>query len=505
MKDVIIIGAGLGGLVSGAMLAKAGMKVRVLERHFIPGGYATSFNRKVQGLKRPAEFEVSLHLIGDLGEGGALREVLSELGVMDRVEFIRAKSLYRAVFPDGEIRVESYDTYLQALQEKFPEEGEGIQALFEEFIRIRKEILFMMNKTNRGESIDLFADGPTVLVYNNLSLEQVIAQFVHSPELKSVFAQQWQYYGLPPSQISSVYYAYAWTEYLLFGGWYPKGRSQQISNALTEIIKENGGEVLTRQHVTQIVVEDGIAKGVKTQKGEYASDIVISNADPIQTFGKLIGYEKLPRRYVKKLDSLKPSLACVQAYLLLDIDFPSVYGEVDHEIFVNEYYDLEHAFQDILDEDYKTLPFGITVYENINPEYQANGKTTMSLFVLSRFEDWSELDEQSYSQKKEAIIRILLNRLERRYPGISQHIVHVELSTPRTNKFYTENMRGAIYGAQQSVDQCLHRRLSQTTPIEGLFLAGAWTRPGGGYSGVIWSGYNLARQLLLHSKEVVLQ
>ncbi|MCZ8513160.1 NAD(P)/FAD-dependent oxidoreductase [Paenibacillus filicis] len=505
MKDVTIIGAGLGGLVSGANLAKAGMKVRVLEKHIIPGGYATSFNRKVQGIKRPVEFEVSLHLIGDLAEGGALREVLTDLGVMDRVEFIRAKSLYRAVFPDSDVRVESYEAYLRALQERYPEEQKGIEALFEQFVRIRKEILFMMNKTNNGETIDLFTDGPTVLAYNNLSLGQVLDQYIASPELKSVFSQQWAYYGLPPSQISSVYYAYAWTEYLLFGGFYPKGRSQQISNALTEIIKENGGEVLTRQHVTQIVVEDGKAKGVRTKKGEFASDIVISNADPVQTFGQLVGYEKLPRRYVKKLESLKPSLACVQAYLLLDIDFPTVYGEKDHEIFVNEYYDLEQGYRDTLDERYETMPFGITIYEVMNPEYQASGKTTMSLFVLSRYEDWNELDEINYTQKKEAVTRILLNRLERLYPGVSSHIEHVELSTPRTNHFYTGNVQGAIYGAQQSVDQCLHRRLPQTTPIEGLFLVGAWTQPGGGYSGVIWSGHNLARQLLLQNKEVVVQ
>ena len=109
MKVVTIIGAGLGGLVSGAMLAQAGMKVRVLEQHIIPGGYATSFRRKSKQMSRPVEFEVSLHLMGDLGDGGALREVMHEIGVLDRLEFMRAHSLYRAVFPDQEVQVRNYD------------------------------------------------------------------------------------------------------------------------------------------------------------------------------------------------------------------------------------------------------------------------------------------------------------------------------------------------------------------------------------------------------------
>lgn len=504
MKVVTIIGAGLGGLVSGAMLAQAGMKVRVLEQHIIPGGYATSFRRKSKQMSRPVEFEVSLHLMGDLGDGGALREVMHEIGVLDRLEFMRAHSLYRAVFPDQEVQVRNYEAYLQVLEERFPEEREGIRELFATFICLRQEMLLLMKKTNQGLTADLLEDGPTLMAYNHASLSSVLDEFLHSPTLKSVIAQQWQYYGLPPSQLSAVYYAYAWTEYILYGGFYPKGRSQTLSNTLVEIIKEHGGELHTRQQVVKIDLQDGAVCGVETRKGYYKTDWVISNIDPWQTFDKLIGYEHLPRRYIKKLEAIKPSLSCVQAYLLLNIDFPSQYGETDHEIFVNETYDLEQGFAHILEEQYDRMPLSITVYENLNPSYQATaGKTTMSLFILSRYEHWAHLSEDDYRAKKQRVTDILLTRLNRLYPGITEYIEYVELSTPRTNHSYTSNKLGAIYGAQQSVDQCLHRRLPQKTPIEGLYLAGAWTQPGGGYSGVIWSGYNLAKQLLLSQKEVI--
>lgn len=504
MKDVTVIGAGLGGLTSAALLAKHGKRVRVLERHFMAGGYATSFRRKTREMPRRAEFEVSLHLMGDLGEGGALRAVLSELGVLDQVEFLRADSLYRALLPGMDIQVQSYETYEQTLMLRYPKEQAGIRGLFARFIQLRQEMLLMMNKANRGEDSDIFSDAPTLFACSSLSLKQLLDEYIKSPELQSIIGQQWQYYGLPPSQISAAYYAYAWTEYMLYGGYYPKGRSQQISNALVQIIKDHGGEVLLRQEVTQIEVEGGAVRGVCTKKGYFPTESVISNADPRETFGRLIGHERLPRKYVRRLEALKPSLGCVQAYLLLDIEFQKVYGEQNHEIFVNEYFDLEQAYEDMLKERYDQMPFSITIYENLNSEYQMSGKTTLSLFILNPFDGWSGLDKQAYAAKKAEVTEVLLGRLERLYPNIRQHIDFVELSTPLTNRSYTGNWQGAIYGAQQSVEQSLHRRLPQTTPIQGLYLAGAWTRPGGGYSGVIWSGYNLAKQLL-RNEEVVIQ
>jgi phytoene dehydrogenase-like protein len=224
---------------------------------------------------------------------------------------------------------------------------------------------------------------------------------------------------------------------------------------------------------------------------------VISNVDPFQTFGKMIGFEKVSMKYKNKISKIQPSLASVQAYAVVNANMQQDYNEFDHEIFINDSYDLEKSYEDVLTGDYKRMPLGVTIYENIYPEYQGNpNKSTLSLFQLCHYDDWKGLEKEEYLQKKKEVIAIMLERLEDLFPDISSKIEYIELSTPLTNERYTNNLNGAIYGAAQTVKQAMHRRLSQFTPIEGLYLAGSWTRPGHGYSGVISSGYNLATQLV---------
>lgn len=493
--DVIIIGSGIGGLIAGASLARKGKKVLVFEQHSIAGGYATSFRRKKY------RFEVSLHLIGDLDNGGIINKIYKDIGILPSVEFHKVSSLYKVIFPDRHLIAKYRTDYTKTLQEMFPAEAPNIEQLFELFSNIRSDILSLNEMSHSGEFINMAIDAPFVFKYQKYTLKKLLDEYFNTDELKAIISQYWFYFGLPPSRISALFYAYVWTEYFCYGGYYPHDRSQVISNRLVELIKSNGGEVYVNSKVKQILVENKTAVGIKLHNNKtYYSDSIISNANILTTFRDLVGYEHLKNRYIKKIENIEPSISCIQVYLCLDINISDMYGESNHEIFVNESYDMEKAYRDIVEDRIDDAPFGITIYENIIKGYNMQGKTTLSLIQLSNYDNWSNLVQNEYIQKKEWALSCLLERLDRVFPNITQHIVFKNISTPITNERYTGNIRGAMYGAALTVQQTLSNRVSQVTPICNLLLAGAWTRPSSGYSGCTWSGYNAA-QIILGGKD----
>ncbi|AFC30702.1 hypothetical protein PM3016_3899 [Paenibacillus mucilaginosus 3016] len=386
MQDVIIIGSGLGGLVTGAYLSKEGSSnVTVLERHYVHGGFATSFRR------RPWEFDVSLHCLSGLAQGGRVGQIFEELGMFGRVEFHRAENLYRAVFPEHDLSVSGDPgAYRETLHRLFPQERGAIDGFFHACAEIREE---MIHTHSRKPS--------TIIAYKDDSLQQMMDRFTMSKELQCMLAQFWVYFGLQPSELSAVYFAYAWTDYHHFGGYYPQGRSQRISDALKAIIEENGGRVITREDVEEITAPGGRVNGVRTKRGhEYSADLVISNIHPGQTLSRLSDPGSVPAAYREKVRRLRPSYSCLQAYLIMRGSLSEEYGEHHHEIFLNPTYDLNTIGEAIRTEQYEAMPLCITAYENIAPGYQPQPVTTLTVMQLCEAEGWTGAGRCGLSSKE---------------------------------------------------------------------------------------------------------
>lgn len=492
--DTIVVGAGLGGLVAAANLTRAGRKVLVLEQHVTPGGYATTFRRKGE------EIEVSLHALGDLGPGGALPRILAQSGIgPDQVPFRPTPTLYRAEFPDYRISVGQFDPvgYGEQLRRDFGARADRVPELIDKFRAIYSELQQLMEQRLADASVDFFNVAPTVVQYQNATLGDLLAEYVTCPHLAAVLSPLWQYFGLPPSQVAAIGFAYPWTEYHCFGAHYPVSRSQTLSDALVDQIRRHGGEVRLRSRVERILVGPDGAEGVELQDGTRCfAGGVVCNANPDTVFRKLLGDTPLPARYMKRLQRAAPSLGCLQLYAIIDGNMREAFGETEHEVFLFEQYDQDQAYQDILAHRVERAPLTLTVYNNVDPAYCSPGRSLISAFQLSHMEAWRLLSPAAYRKEKERTIAVIRERLERRYPGINRMMVHCELSTPRTNLRYTGNPDGAIYGSNLTVENSSLRRISHDTPIRNLYLTGAWTQPGGGYSGVIWSGYLAANRLL---------
>ncbi|RPI44216.1 MAG: FAD-binding protein, partial [Bacteroidetes bacterium] len=234
--DVIVIGAGLGGLTAGARLAKGGKKVLVLEQHDRPGGCATTFRR------RDFTMEVGLHEMDGLHPRDIKNRIFQDLGITGKVDFLEVPEFYR--FLNGRVDIvipHRAAEAIKVLKERFPAEGKGIDIYFDHVLNARK----IATGGGKDCSVGEFLDG-----------------IIPDEDLKLVLLGNLGYFHDDPYSLSLFYYLNAQGSY--FGGRanYIRGGSRALSEALAGIIAENGGAVLLNSLVTSIDYEGRTPAGV---------------------------------------------------------------------------------------------------------------------------------------------------------------------------------------------------------------------------------------------------
>ena len=491
--DAVIVGSGLGGLSCAAAFARQGFKALVLEQHDKPGGYATAF-------RRPGGFvfDVSLHSTV-VGERGGLHNLIPGFPEIKDAEFVPHPHLYRAIYPDYDLRVEQKNlpAYIQTLTHHFPEEKAGIQALFGDMSGLAAEVMKLSHAGGKPDMSRFPADFPYLFANYNKTWGQMMDAHVQDSKLKAIVSTLWPYYGLPPSKLACIYYALPTVSYLNEGGYYPRGRSQTISDAMVRFIEAHGGKLLLGTRVEKILTKDGAAYGVTTaDKREYKGRVVVSNANAWDTFHGMLEPAGFLKEYMARMDRFTPSLSSFIVFLGLKRDLVSKSGMGDTEVFYDPGYDPEAAYRKFVEADMTNAGFGAMFYDNLFNGYSPAGKNTLTLVTLQGFDHWKKYErdywagrKDAYHAEKERMANILIRQAEEvLLPGLSKAIEVKEAATPLTNVRYTGNYRGAIYGWDQTLDNSNPRRLAHVTPVRNLYLSGAWTSPGGGYGGVLASG-----------------
>lgn len=500
--DAVIIGAGLGGLSCGAAFARQGFKALVLDQQTKPGGYATTF-------RRPGgfEFDVSLHST-TVGERNGLADLIPGFPEIKGVEFVLHPSLFRVIFPDYDFRVpqKNPQSFIDTLSGYFPQEKEGIAGLFDDMKGLASDI----NKYSQAQgklNMGTFPkDFPFLFKSFNKTWGQLVDMRLTDPKLKALVSWLWGYYGLPPSKLSCFYYALPTIGYLTEGGYYPKGRSQAISRALAKFIEDRGGKVKLGTRVETIVTKDHAAVGVRTSSGQvYGGRVVVSNANAPDTFHRMMPDETdFLKDFLTRMDKYAVSFSIYQVFLGLKRDLVREAGLTDSEIAIETGYDPEQDFLDMAKADAETCGYGLTLYDNVFQGYSPSGKNTVTITVGQSYDYWAKYEadylkgnKTAYRADKERQADILIERAEKKLlPGLRQAIEVKEVGTPLTNLRYTGNYRGAVYGWDQTLDNSGPSRMPHKTPIKNLYLAGAWTSPGGGYGAVIPSGLECFAEIM---------
>ncbi len=499
--DVIIIGAGLGGLTAGAKLSKEGKKVLLIEQHNIPGGCATTFKRK--GFK----IEVGLHMIDGLDDGDPKLKIFNELGVLDNLDFKRVPEFYRFVKPGLDITIpDDYEKAINILTERFPAEKKGILKFFKIILALRKEVFKVpRQKWLYWLSLPLFPFRcPNLMMRENETVGKLIDTLFKDEDLKLVLLANLGYYHNNPHTMSLSYYSVAQGSFFRGGGYFIKGGSQMLSDYLASIIEDHGGKIIYRHMVNEIIIENGAASGVKYSKksateGEQQiayGKYIVANAALPNVIEELIK----DKQAQTKLADAAGNPVIAPSILSVYLGFKRPLKELGNNIYSTIFYDESiSSISELEKYHYMDLSKRVCIfvdYSQIDSGLAPDGKSVGVFSAMDYISDWDTLTKEQYKEKKELAAQTLIDRLNKHIPGIKDEIEYYEVATPTTIRRYTLNPQGTAYGYAQIPSQAGRKRMKIQSPIPNLFFASAWTEPGHGFTGAILSGNWCAEDIL---------
>ena len=501
--DVVVVGAGLGGLSAATNLASRGRKVLLLERHNIPGGYATSF------VRGRYEFEVALHELSGMGTEqapGPLCRYLERLGVTDHIELVRLDTIYRTIFPGLDLTLPvGWDECIDVMCQAFPQDADGIRRFLRRLRRLGREIEHFDRMLYWCTGLDAVshalrapANCHNILRYSLSTFGAVLHRDIKDPGARAVISQFWGYNGLPPSRASHLFLGGTIATFIDSGPCHVRGGSQALSSAFATRFEAFGGELRLNCGVETITTEQGKVTGVITEHGdEIRADHVVSNLDPVSTCRELIGADRVPRRFWRSQKSNRTGVSSFGLYLGL-AESPEVLGLTDHAVFINESLDTEDHFRKTRDLEPPGV-VALTSYTPALPEMTAPGTSMVMATTAMYGEPWFDVPPERYVETKNRIAMAMLDRIEEVFPGVRDATEVAEVATPVTNMRYGGQIGGAIYGTEQVPTNTILYRTPHKGPLRGLYFVGSFTQPGGGFQPAMTSGKLASGRILAAS------
>ncbi|MBT4969453.1 MAG: NAD(P)/FAD-dependent oxidoreductase [Bacteroidetes bacterium] len=472
--DVIIIGAGLGGLTAGAKLSKEGKKVLLVEQHTLPGGCATTFKRK------DYLFEVGLHEMDGLHQRDLKTKIFRDLGVFDHVEFLRVPEFYRFVYKDYDITIpHDVEEAKAVLYTNFPDEKEGIDAYFHQLLNARE--IIKNSKEEKEQNLGEFLDS-----------------IIRNEDLKLALLGNLGYFHDDPYTLSLSYYSVAQGSYYAGGGNFIKGGSQKLSDYLVEFIRGNGGEVILNHLVKEIIIENDKAVGISFENNRtnevYSAhgEHIISNASIPYVANKLLP-KKQSEMLVEGISKREIGASLLSIYFA----FKKPLKEIGYNYYSTFIYDDSiEKMADIISNnkgDFEKRSFTFVDYGQIDSALAPAGKGVGVICSIDYVSDWNKLSAEDYQIQKEKVAQTFIAKIEKLIPGFVDCIDFYEVATAKTVERYTLNAGGAVYGFAQTPERV---KLEPLRTIENLYFASAWTKVGGGFSGAIFNGYLTAYEII---------
>ena len=500
--DYLIVGSGLSALVFGALMAKAGKRVQILEAHEHPGGFGHSFT-----IGNKYTFNAQLHYVWDCGEGGTVNYVLKRLNLDKKVTFERydPNGFDRMRMPGYSLDIPSDSQVLiNRLSQLFPEKTHQISQFILEVKTVSQGLKYLSPPLSLPQLLKHFQEVATTIKYVNKTLQDVFDQFKLPKAAQTLLALQWPDFLLPPEQLSFYAWVILFTGYQR-GAYYPTKHFEFVIDSLVKVIKENQGKVLLNQEVIEFIVNHKTVTGVKAinrithQIQEFTGETVICNLDP-QKAAKMIGIHKFSASVRQKLNYEYSPSNYVAYCVVKDLDLRD-YGFGKWNTFHTEHQDLNIAFKQMYEQqEFSHLSFAITTPTLITDEIRDCPEDCQIIQFLTvanydYFKHLKETDKKAYYQKKEEILNIILDVVEKYYiPNFRQHLVLKMTGSPTTNERFCWCPMGNSYGSNMTPKQMTLGRLNYKSSLNNFYFCNASS----GYPGfapTFWTGAILYQEL----------
>lgn len=457
--DIIIVGSGLGGLECGAMLSKEGFNVCVLEKNGLFGGCFQTYTRKGRLL------DTGIHYIGSLDEGQIMNQYFRYFGIMDKLDIRKLdEECFDQIYYDNKPYAFAigHERFVETLSRDFPAERENLQR----YTQLLKEVGSLISVDNLKEGV-IAKDG---FRYFATSAENTISLITPNPTLQNILAGSCLLYGGIKDTSTFYHHGMVNNSYIESAYRFVKG-SMQVTDALIDVIRANGGTVRNNSEVTRIMVEDEQVKGVIVNGEERITcKSLISNVHPKRTFELTDKSRRVKNAYLSRINSLENTYGVFTIYLIMKKES---YPYLNHNIYIHGNREVWYEKKEYIGQTNNCM----ISMQTTDP----NGKYAEVISILTpmymdEFLEWEhttpenrgERYEEFKQQKMEEVLALV------RKQGISfdGHVEAVYTTTPLSYRDYTATADGSAYGIIKNYKYPHVGFISTRTKIYNMFLAG---------------------------------
>jgi phytoene desaturase len=495
--DVVVIGAGCGGLSAGSILARQGRKVLVVEQQDRVGGCCSTFDR--EGFK----FDVGASVVEVIHP---IETAFNELGTsfFKECDLIPVDPIYSYIEPDGNhidypVSIEETRKVYEKID---PHDAESWTKMTDYFFDMINKLIkvYAVNPANNPlDMIKMVMKYPGMLKFIPLffrSYQDVLEKYFRNPVILETMAFQSYYVGLPPELCPGYVALIPYSEHE--GIYYPRGGMIKIPQAFQRVGESFGMEVRMQTLIDKVLVRNRRVEGVRLSDGtEISCDIVVSDTHALNLYFKLIGEEHLPLLPKLGLKTIKPSMGSPMIYLGLDYKPPLTAHHsltIESMDLMNDYWWNYH-----LKGKLPSQPFSLICWtSDTDPGMAPEGMHVLNIMNVGPY----HLADTTWDAERKVLADRVIEYLDGfAVPGLADHVVYQEVCTPPDMEKMLLNPEGSIYGINMDLpNSVVFRPSSKSKAIKGLYLTGASTHPGGGVPTVTASGYVAAKLIEKYEK-----